>query len=73
MKAQLYDDADYVRIFDLRQMAWGKAIMDCHSTEAAPIGTDAADVALKRCNLKRKSKWKRFPETKMFEAQVSFK
>jgi hypothetical protein len=73
MKAQLYDDADYVRIFDLSQQAWAQAIMDCHSTENAPIGLDAADLAIRRCGLRRKSKWTRYPHGHFFEAQVSFK
>jgi hypothetical protein len=73
MKAQLYDDADYVRVFDMKEHAWRQAIMDCYSYETASISTDAADLALKRCGLVRKSKWQRLRAAKMFEANVSFR
>lgn len=73
MKAQLYDDADYVRIFDIKLQSANDAIMDCHSTSIAPIGLDAADLAMGRCGLRRKSKWKRYPKGHFYESQVSFK
>ena len=73
MKAQLYDNEDYVRIFDLHKMPWAQAIMDCYSTENAPISVDAADVAILRCGLRRTKKWERYQAGHFWETHVSFK
>ena len=68
VRAQLYDDSSYVRIFGTNEML---ALMDCYSDATAPIGTDVADMILKRCGFRRSKKWIRFD--KMFETSVSFK
>jgi hypothetical protein len=72
MKAQFYTEtADYVRIFNLREVAWRQMIMDCNIPEKEP-GLEHADAALRRCGLRRTSAWKHYPSAHMYETQVSF-
>jgi hypothetical protein len=65
MIAQLYNDADYVRIFETND---DDCLMDCCSRDIAPIGRDQADIALRRCGLRRTGKWKKYEF--MWEAPV---
>jgi hypothetical protein len=71
MIAQFYlDPPEIVRVFNKREVAWRQAIMDCivHENEA---GLEHADAALRRCRLRRTTKWKFYPASRFYEASCS--